>query len=340
MAAADEVAAEVLEVLHVLVHQLNRRRHAEFVVGLVAVHALQVDGLSVEGDAAIGGANLANAEALGNCLIARLPDRDRVEVRGLRRPELEVRHLQRGTAVLERDGLGHATIEGDIGREVRRRIRAHELSFKLNPSHLVVARAHDDAAELDRLRLDIEPHAVVESAEGIEVVEVPEELDLRIVDDGVDGRNELVLTRLERPSRELEPAPRKFAETDLAPVDPVLRAETAAIHHQKRVRRIVLQRETRPVESRTVLVEPAGHRVPTPRHDHLVVRREGRRHRSLLKRLPLFEAEIPKSVQFNLLHRGESARGENRRHECRCPHGEQYTITDSGTEKGQPLMGE
>ena len=42
VAAADEVAAEVLEVAHVLVHELHGRGHAELVVRLVAVHALEV----------------------------------------------------------------------------------------------------------------------------------------------------------------------------------------------------------------------------------------------------------------------------------------------------------
>ena len=172
--AAEEVAAHLLQVLDVGEHEALRRGGAELHLLVVSVRALEEDPLAVEVEPAVPRLDRADAEASHNGRDALLRVRrgragarpsqgDCVQVRRVRRPELEVWHLHRGAAVRE-SGLHLARAVKD---ERRVKVAVLEVDrLDLHRARTVVARAHKQLAVVESKR-----HAVVEPAPEVEVVE-------------------------------------------------------------------------------------------------------------------------------------------------------------------------
>ena len=109
----DVVALEERDVRH---HLVERDGAAVLRAGLVAVHALELDGLAVDEERVADDLLLLEADLLRADVVALLQD-ERVEVGFFRRPEVNVRDLQRLQAARER---ADEPLLGVIERRVRK----------------------------------------------------------------------------------------------------------------------------------------------------------------------------------------------------------------------------
>ena len=233
MAAADEVAVEIAEILEVFKHDRFRSRRAEFRMGFMAVEAFQIDRFSVQQNLFLSGFDGAYAEAFHDAVAGRMHFHG-VKFRFFESPQTEIRDR----------AFDRFAMTDFNGAETGFRIKTESdalFAFRAaGKEELERNFACFDAERADLYAVDcrfkdlMQGNAAIEAAECIEVIVWEKQfhfiagtvLGADLVEIVVDRGGDDVASGFERSGFKFHTAVRQIGEADFAPVDAESCAET------------------------------------------------------------------------------------------------------------------